>query len=180
LLVLCALGFAWFLQQGRGTTQPLQSAAPSTELLPYIDPVLAPLETGAVGYSPESLADLQSKLRVDQEAAGLDDRDIYATAATMAQILQEALEDRERHMERLVKLGSPVAGVAPAEQVRANLPEAERRHLELAVGISWQRNSGVFRNRLEELWYRLLRLEQGRFRAVPTMQELPAAAPSHE
>jgi hypothetical protein len=98
--------------------------------------------------------------------------------------LQEALEDRARHIERLVKLGSPVEGVAAGQEARPDLPEAERRHLELAVGISWQRNSVTYRNRVEELWYRLLRLEQGRFRlgSAPQsmMPELPVEAPSNE
>ena len=163
LLVLGTLGFAWFLQMDRSTPRPLEGDAPSTKLLPLIDPILAPLETGPTGYSAEYLAELQSSFQADQEKIDLADREVYATAATMAQILQEAVEDRARHIERLIKLGSPVEGVAPAQDARTDLPETERRHLELAVGISWQRNSGNYRNRVEELWYRLLRLEQGRF-----------------
>ena len=184
LLVLAALGFAWFLQQERGAPSRLPGDAPSAQLLPFIDPILAPLETGATGYSPESLAELQSAFRADREKANLDDKEIYATAATIAQILEEGLADRDRHMERLVKLGSPVQGVSPDPQARADLPENERRHLELAVGISWQRNSGTYRNRVEELWYRLGRLEQGRFRGASApqsmMPELPDTAPPNE
>jgi hypothetical protein len=172
LLVLGALGFAWFLQQERSRARPLSGEAPSTNLLPLIDPILAPLETGLNGYSTESLAELQSSFRTSREKTNLDDGEVYGTAATIAQILQEALEDRARHIERLVKLGSPVEGVAAGQVARPDLPETERRHLELAVGISWQRNSVTYRNRVEELWYRLLRLEQGRFRldsAPPSM-----------
>ena len=184
VLVLASLGFAWFLQQERSAPYQLGGEAPSSRLLPFIDPILAPLETGATGYSAESLAELQSAFRTEREKVNMDDQQIYATAATIAQILEEALADRDRHMERLVKLGSPVQGVAPDPQARTDLPETERRHLELAVGISWQRNSGTYRNRVEELWYRLLRLEQGRFRlgSAPQsmMPEIPATTPANE
>ena len=172
LLLVATLGFTWFLQQERPTSRPLQGEAPSTKLAPFIDPILAPLETGVTGYSNEGLADLQSEFRLEGEKTGPDDREVYGTAATMAQILQEALDDRERHMERLVKLGVPLAGMVPDRQARTDLPETERRRLELAVAVSWQRNSGTYRNRVEELWYRLLRLEQGRFR--------PGSAPMPE
>jgi len=184
LLVLAALGFAWFLQQERSAPYQLSGEAPSARLLPYIDPILAPLETGTTGYRAESLAELQAAFRDERQKVNLDDQEIYGTAATIAQILEEALADRERHMERLVKIGSPVEGVPPDPQARTDLPETERRHLELAIGISWQRNSGTYRNRVEELWYRLLRLEQGRFRmgsAPPSMMpELPATTPPNE
>jgi hypothetical protein len=184
LLVLAVLVFAWLLQQERSAPYQLSGEAPSSRLLPFIDPILAPLETGATGYSAESLAELQSAFRTEREKVNLDDEEIYATGATIAQILEEALADRDRHMERLVKLGSPVQGVAPDPQARTDLPETERRHLELAVGISWQRNSGTYRNRVEELWYRLLRLEQGRFRtgSAPQsmMPEPPAMTPANE
>ena len=184
LLVVAVLGFAWYLQQERNAPYKLSGEAPSSRLLPFIDPILAPLETGSTGYSPESLAELQSAFRAERQKVNLDDEEIYATAATIAQILEEALADRDRHMERLVKLGSPVQGVAPDPQARTDLPETERRHLELAVGISWQRNSGTYRNRVEELWYRLLRLEQGRFRlgSAPQsmMPEIPTATPPNE
>jgi hypothetical protein len=184
LLVLAVLGFAWYLQQERSAPYQLSGEAPSGRLLPFIDPILAPLETGVSGYSAESLAELQSAFRTEREKVNLDDEEIYATAATIAQVLQEALEDRDRHMERLVKLGSPVEGLSPSPQARTDLPETERRHLELAVGISWQRNSGTYRNRVEELWYRLLRLEQGRFRggSAPQsmMPELPASTAPNE
>lgn len=178
LLVLAVLGFAWFLQQERSAPYQLADEAPSGRLLPFIDPILAPLETGAAGYSPESLAALQSAFRTEREKVNLDDEEIYASAATIAQILQEALEDRDRHMARLAKLGSPVQGVSPDPEARQDLSENERRHFEAAVGISWQRNSGTYRNRVEELWYRLLRREQGRFRlgSAPAsmIPELPA------
>jgi hypothetical protein len=163
LLVLGTLGFAWFLQMDRSTPRLLEGEAPSTKLLPLIDPILAPLETGLTGYSTGYLAELQSSFHTNQEKTGLADREAYATAATLAQILEEAAEDRARHIERLVKLGSPVEGAVPDLPTRTDLSEAERRQFELAVGISWQRNSGTYRNRVEELWYRLLRLEQGRF-----------------
>ena len=178
LIVLAALGFAWFLQQERSAPYQLPGEAPSAELLSFVDPILAPLETGTTGYSPESLSRLPSSFRAEREKLNLDDQDIYGTAATIAQILQEALEDRTRHMERLVKLGSPVEGMAPDPAARTDLPETERRHLELAVGISWQRNSVTYRNRVEELWYRLLRLEQGRFRLGSAPQSMMPEIPS--
>jgi hypothetical protein len=177
LLVLAVLGFAWFLQQERSSPYQLPGEAPSAQLLPFIDPILAPLETGATGYSPETLAGMQSSLRAEQQKVNLDNREIYSTAATIAQILEEALADRERHMERLVRLGSPVEGMRPDPGARTDLPETERRHLELAVGISWQRNSGTYRNRVEELWYRLLRLEHGRFRMSSAPQSMMPELP---
>ena len=178
LLVVAALGFAWFLQQERGAPRMLQGEAPSTKLAPFVDPILAPLETGATGYSRESLADLQSAFRIEGEKVGIDDREIYNTPATMAQILEEALDDRYRHMERLAKLGVPVAGQASDLPARTDLAETERRRLELAVAISWQRNSGTYRNRVEELWYRLLRSEQGRFRLGSAPQSMMPEIPS--
>lgn len=184
LLVVAVLGFAWFLHQERSAPYQLPGEAPSARLMPFIDPILAPLETGTTGYSAENLAELQSAFRAEREKLNRDDQEIFTTAATIAQILQEALEDRSRHLERLVKLGSPVQGVAPDPQARTDLSETEHRHLELAVGISWQRNSGTYRNRVEELWYRLLRLEQGRFRTGSAPQamtpEIPTAAPTNE
>ncbi len=180
LLVLAALGFAWFLQQERSAPYQLAGEAPSARLLPFIDPILAPLETGATGYSAESLAELQSAFRTEREKVNRDDAEIYNNAATIAQILEEALEDRNRHMERLVKLGSPVQGMSPDSQARTDLPEIERRHLELAVGISWQRNSVTYRNRVEELWHRLLRLERGRFQSGSASASMVPPNPSDQ
>lgn len=178
LLVLAALGFAWFLQKERSTPVKIAGEAPSTRLLPFIDPILAPLETGTTGHSAENLAELQSAFRAEREKLNRDDDEIFSTAGTIAQILEEASSDRGRHLGRLVKLGSPVEGLAPAPQARTDLSETERRHLELAVGISWQRNSGTYRNRVEELWYRLLRLETGRFRSGSAPQSMVPPLPS--
>lgn len=164
LLVAAALGFAWYLHQERSAPTKLSGDAPSTMIMPFIDPILAPLETGLDGYTSESLASVESSLRAERAKANLDDQEVYAVAATMMQILGEAAADRQRHIERLLKLGSPVLGMPADPSARTNLGEAERKHLELAVGVSWQRNSVTYRNRVEELWYRLLRLEQGRFR----------------
>jgi hypothetical protein len=184
LLLLAALGFAWFLHQERSEPYHFLGNAPSPQLLPFIDPILAPLETGTTGYSPQSLAELQTAFRAERQNVNLDDQEIYSTAGTIAQILEEALADRDRHMERLVRLGSPVEGIRPDPGARTDLPETERRHLELAISISWQRNSGTYRNRVEELWHRLLRLEQGRFRdgSAPQsmMPDLPAAPQTNE
>lgn len=165
LLVMAAIGFGWYLHQDRSAPFQLSGEAPTTLLVPYIDPILAPLETGATGYSAESLSELASRFHSEREKLNLDDKEIFATAITITQILQEALEDRGRHIERLLRLGSAVEGASidPAE-VRVGISEAERKHLELAVAISWQRNSVTYRNRIEELWARLLRMEYGRFR----------------
>ncbi|MBU3666238.1 MAG: hypothetical protein FGM15_10250 [Chthoniobacterales bacterium] len=184
LLALVALGFGAFLHHQRSAPAPLAGEAPSNQLMPFIDPILAPLETGTTGYSAETLSGLQSQFRIEGDKVNLDSRDIYSTAATIAQILGEALQDRTRHMERLVKLGAPVEGIAPDSAARTDVSETQRKHLELAVGISWQRNSGTYRNRLEELWYRLLRLEQGRFRAgsapLSMLPENPTMTPANE
>jgi hypothetical protein len=163
LLVVAAIGFAWSVQQERRAPVQLSGEAPSGRLVPLIDPILAPLETGEAGFSGETLATLEADFEAARDRAALDNKDIYSTAATITRILGEALEDRGRHIERLVRLGSPVRGVPPDPQARTDIPEAERRHLELAVGVSWQRNSVTYRNRVEELWYRLQRFESGRF-----------------
>jgi hypothetical protein len=171
LLVAAALGFAWYLHQERSAPTKLSGDAPSTMIMPFIDPILAPLETGLDGYSSETLSSVEASLRAERAKANLDDQDVYA-AATMVQILGEADADRRRHIDRLLKLGSPVLGMPTDPAARTDLGEAERKHLELAVGVSWQRNSVTYRNRVEELWYRLLRLEQGRFRGGSAPQSM--------
>ena len=184
LLVAAVLCFAWYLQQERSGALPLSGEAPSKRLMPFIDPILAPLETGAAGYSAASLADLQKAFREERAKLNRDDQEIHGAAATIAQILEEALADRDRHMQRLANLGSSVIDVSPDPSARTDIGEAERKHLELAVGVSWQRNSVTYRNRVEELWYRLLRLEQGRFREGSAPQsmtpEIPSAPPANE
>jgi hypothetical protein len=184
LLVAAVLGFAWYLHQERSAPTKPSGDAPSTMIMPFIDPVLAPLETGLDGYTSESLSSVESSLRAERAKANLDDQDVYAAAATMVQILGEADADRRRHIDRLLKLGSPVLGMPADPSARTDLGEAERKHLELAVGVSWQRNSVTYRNRVEELWYRLLRLEQGRFRGGSAPQsmipELPASTAPNE
>jgi len=168
LLVVATLGFGWYLNSQRLAPQLLPGEAPTIRLQPYVDPILAPLETGLTGYSPESLSDLAAQFRTERQEAGELGRNVFGMAGTMADILQEALEDRSRHLERLVNLGSPVEGLSPdPARVRADLGEIERKHLELAVAVSWQRNSGAYRDRLEELWTRLEPLEHGRFSAGP-------------
>jgi hypothetical protein len=178
LLVAAALGFAWYLHQQRSAPTKLSGDAPSTLIMPFIDPILAPLETGLDGYSSEALSSVEASLRTERAKANLDDQDVYAAAATMVQILSEAAADRRRHIDRLLKLGSPALGIPPDPAPRTDLGEAERKHLELAVGVSWQRNSVTYRNRVEELWYRLLRLEQGRFRGGSAPQSMMPDLPT--
>ena len=164
LLVVAVGGFAFFLQQQKAGRTPLPGEAPSTQLLPFIDPVLAPLETGSGGYDPAALANVDAGLQTARGTVNHDDQEVFSVAATTASILREAAEDRARHLQRLVDLGSPVIGISEGGPPKnPAMTEAQRRHLELAVDVSWQRNSGAYRNRVEELWYRLLRLEQGRF-----------------
>ncbi|MGA0092897.1 MAG: hypothetical protein ACO3J2_01235 [Chthoniobacterales bacterium] len=185
LLIVATAGFALLLQQQKSGRTTLAGEAPSERLEAFVDPILAPLVTGAEGYFPESLEEATAQFRRSGSAGNLDDGEVYTTAATIAAILLEAAQDRASHLQKLVDLGSPVLGLSDADpQARTDLPETERRHLELAVGISWQRNSGTYRNRVEELWYRLLRLEQGRFRlgSAPQsmMPEIPTATPPNE
>lgn len=165
LLVVAVIGFAIYLQQEKSAPHQLPGEAPSALLMPFIDPILAPLETGPSGFSAETLTDLEERFRTERQNLNRDDKDVYGTAGTIAQILAEAVEDRDRHLERLLRLGWPVPGMAPDPGARTDLSEQERRHLEMAVMVSWQRNSGAYRNRAEELWARLLRLERGRFRS---------------
>ncbi|MEI7863823.1 MAG: hypothetical protein WCI38_00525 [Chthoniobacterales bacterium] len=132
-----------------------------------IDPVLAPLTTGVSACSAETLADFGARFSADRAKTNRDSQDIYATASTIADILREAAEDRERHLARLQGLGSSDARTKREDSVNmAKLSETERQHLQLAVDVSWQRNSGAYRNRVEELWGRLLRLERGRFQSL--------------
>lgn len=178
-LIVAALGFAWYLHQERNAPVQLSGDAPSTRIMPFIDPIFAPLETGAGGPGPDTLSPIESGFRAEREKVNLDNQEVYATAATIMQILGEAAADRQRHLERLARIGSPVAGLAADPSARADIGETERKHLEVAVGVSWQRNSMTYRNRVEELWYRLLRLEQGRFRGGSAPQSMAPVVPQN-
>lgn len=171
LLVVAAFGFGLFLQQQKSGATPLWGEAPGKRLAVFVDPILAPLETGTSGYDPAELEKVTVALHDERNTVGLDDKEIYSTAITLAGILQEAADDRVRHLQRLVELGSPVIGMSGGDvPARADMTEIARRHHELAVDVSWQRNSGTYRNRADELMARLTRLEKGRFRS-------PASAP---
>jgi hypothetical protein len=180
VLVLAVGGFALYLQQEKGSRTPLPGVSPSGRLLPFIDPVLAPLETGNVGYEPEALNRIAAELQAAKETAGRDDQEVYAVGGTIASILQESVQDRARHLQRLVELGSPVSGLSeggqPSDPAKS---ETQIRHLELAVGVSWQRNSVAYRNRVEEMWYRLLHLEQDRFRGGSASAAMVPPLPTH-
>jgi hypothetical protein len=166
MLLVATLGFSWYLHQKSSVPYQLPGDAPTAQLLPYIDPILAPLETGVAGSSAESLMEITDGFRSAREKINLENQDIYTTAITVSEILKEALEDRSRHIQRLLSLGAVVEGASTApSEVSNDIPENERKHLELAIGISWQRNSVAYRNRIEELWARLLRLEFGRFKS---------------
>jgi len=184
LLVVAAVGFAAYLQRERGSKVLLPGTAPSSQLFPFVDPVLAPLETGNGGFDATNLAAVSEGFSAARTAVSLDDREIYSVAGTLAGILQEATIDRDRHLQRLAGLGSVVQGTSDGGSSVPSVDDKARRHHELAVAVSWQRNSGAYRNRVEELWYRLLRLEQGRFRlgSAPQsmMPELPTPTPSNE
>lgn len=181
LLVLITAGFAFYLQQQKAERTPLPGEAPSERLLAFVDPILAPLETGAEGYDAAQLDQVAAQLQKDAAATTLDDREVYTTAATMTSILQEAAQDRARHMQRLVDLGSPVIGLSEGGAPKnPAMTDAQKQHLELAVGVSWQRNSGNYRNRVEELWYRLLRLEQGRFQGGSASAAMAPPDPSNQ
>ena len=181
LLVVITAGFAFYLQQQKAARTPLPGEAPSERLLAFVDPILAPLETGTGGYDPAKLDEVKTQLQADAAAANLDDRELYTTAATMTSILQEAAQDRARHMQRLVDLGSPVIGLSEGGAPKnPSMTDAQKQHLELAVGVSWQRNSGNYRNRVEELWYRLLRLEEGRFQGGSASAAMVPPNPSDQ
>jgi len=184
LLLVAALGFAAYLQKEKGSKVLLPGSAPSSQLFIFVDPILAPLETGKSGYNAKDLAAVSDGLSAARATVSLDDREIYSVAGTLAGILQEAAIDRDRHLQRLVDLGSSVHGVSDGASSVAPFDDKARRHHELAVAVSWQRNSGAYRNRVEELWYRLLRLEQGRFRdgSAPEsmMPDIPKYIPPNE
>jgi hypothetical protein len=138
------------------------------------------LETGAAGVSGESLAGIAGEFRSLREEVDADSRHIFSSAATMAEVLEEALADRGRHLEKLAKIGG--GGDAPASETGRDVMSADekrRKHLELAVSVSWQRNSGAYRDRIEELWGRLEAREYGRFRGR-TPASTPAGETNHE
>jgi hypothetical protein len=164
ILIVAVLGLSWFLQEQKSSPRVVSGDAPSVILSPCIDPVLAPLVTGVSAYGSESFGELGARFRADRTKANRDDQEIYSTAATIADILREATEDRSRHLQRLQDLGSKERDVSKVP----SLSKTERQHLELAIDVSWQRNSGGYRNRVEELWARLLRLEHGRFQSAPS------------
>jgi len=181
VLVAITAGFAFYLQQQKAGRTPLPGEAPSERLLAFVDPILAPLETGTGGYDPAKLEEVTAQLQKENVAANLDDKEVYTTAATMASILEEAVQDRSRHMQRLVVLGSPVIGLSEGGAPKnPSMTDTQKQHLELAVGVSWQRNSGTYRNRVEELWYRLLRLEEGRFQGGSASAAMVPPIPSNQ
>jgi len=171
LLILASFGFGLFLQQQKSGSTSLWGEAPSKRLVPFVDPILAPLEMGTSGYNPVELEKVSEALQSERNTVGLDDKEIYSTAGTLADILREAAADRARHLQRLAELGSPVIGMSEG----GPLTETARRHHELAVDVSWQRNSGTYRNRADELLARLSRMEKGRFRS--TASEAPDSKP---
>ena len=175
-LIVAVAGFAIYLHTERGGGTFLPGEAPTAKLLPFVDPILAPLQTGDAGYSPETLGEMASAFRAERDKVNRDDADIYATAATIAGFLQQALEDRARHLERSESLKVPAVGQAQPGAPRPAMTETQRKHLELAVDVSWQRNSTAHRNSIEELWGRLARLELGRFRAASAAPAQPAPA----
>lgn len=176
LLVAGAMAFAYYLHAQRSPGRMLAGDPPSAQIAPFADTVLAPLETGAAAIDDDGLFAMESRFLAQRQEAALDDKDIYGKAATLAGIMREALADRGRHLERLARITSP-------GQDNANTADkTARQHLELAVSISWQRNSATYRNRADELLAHLMRLEQYRFRpAVASGNEARhPAAPSND
>lgn len=166
LLVVGAMAFAYYLHSQRSPGRMLPGDPPSSQIAPFADTILAPLETGTAAIDADGLSAMESHFLAQRQEAALDDKDIYGKAATLAGILREALADRERHLERLSRIAEPGENTTNAPDKNA------RQHLELAVSISWQRNSATYRNRADELLAHLTRLEQYRFR--------PATAPGTE
>lgn len=160
------MGFALYLHFEQQAPQLLSGEAPTAQLMPFVDPILAPLQTGGAGYGAETLESLATQFRQEREKASKADAEIYLAASTIADFLREALVDRERHLERLEALNGPGAPAANPTQLK---------HLELAVDVSWRRNSTAHRDSIEQIWVRLQQLEQGRFRTEAS--RVPAALP---
>ena len=165
------MAFAFYLHVQRGPGRLLSGDAPSSLIVPFVDTVFAPLETGVAAVDGEGLSAMELRFQAMRQEAALDDKDIYGAAATLAGILREAVSDRDRHLERMNSLSQRQAATE-----RPAMSDPERRHLELAVSISWQRNSTAYRNRVDELLARMARLEQGRFRAGFAAPEQPNPA----
>jgi hypothetical protein len=135
---------------------------PSVQLAPCFAPILAPLKEGASLCDSETISRVLSSLRAGGIDAADIDKEIYSTAVDTALVLQEALEVRNRHLEKLAKSGD------------SDLAGNERQHLDLAVDVSWRRNVETYLNRSQKLFLRLLRLEKNRFRSesapVPSVE----------
>ena len=176
LLVAGAMAFACYLHAQRSPGRMLSGDPPSSLIAPFADTILAPLETGTAGVDADSLSAMESRFLTQRQEAALDDKDIYGKAATLAGILREALADRDRHIERLARI------TAPGENNTNPADKTARQHLELAVSISWQRNSTTYRNRADELLAHLTRLEQYRFRPANASgnESRPPAAPAND
>lgn len=161
LLVALALGSTVFLHRQKNSAVTLPGEAPSPQLAEMIEPILAPLATGPVDYET-TLTKLSSEWQKTRASVSLEDKEIYTTADTLTGILQEAAADRARHLQRSESLES---------SANPTMTETARRHHELAIDISWQRNTSIFRLRVEELILRLQSLERGRFRAASISSE---------
>lgn len=159
ILIVAAVGFAFYLHSVRSVPYRLPGEAPTTRLAPFVDPILAPLAVGAAGYDTEALDALASQFRRERENAPKGDAAVFSAAVSITESLREALVDRDRHLQRLMDIGPEHS-------------ETERKHLELAVDVSWQRNSTAYRNGIERAWMRLQQLEQGRFRPVRNADNL--------
>lgn len=164
LLILAALGFGFALHIRQSASQPLGGDPPSSSLQPFVDPVLAPLETGMAGCPQGALEGLERRLQVERARAGAPDQEIYRLASVITRLLADAEADRAKHLERLAEL---------EKQSPSELPAYKRQQFAAAVSVSWQRNSVEYRNRLEELWIRLSNVETGRFGVAPTLMDQP-------
>lgn len=164
LLVAASLGFGFALHLRQNESRPLGGDPPSSSLQPFVDPVLAPLETGMAGCPQGALGDLEQRFQAERARAEVQDQEIYQLASVIALLLADAEADRGKHLERLADL---------EKQPPSELPSYKRQQFAAAISVSWQRNSVEYRNRLEELWIRLSNVETGRFGAAPTLMDQP-------
>lgn len=155
VLALCLILLPKVFQRDNRTPEELPPLIvgdpPSVQLAPCFSPILSPLDEGASSCDSGSISRMLLNFQVNRGDATEADKPVYSTAADTASVLREALQDRNRHLEKLAKLAA------------GSIADSKRQHLALAIGVSWQRNAQSYRNRIRELFLRLLSLEKDRF-----------------
>lgn len=160
LLVVAALGFGWGMNLRQSSYAPLAGVSPTSTLHPFVDPILAPLETGMAGCPQGALAEVEARFQARRAEVAPENQEVCRLGGVVARLMSDAEADRIKHLERLAEL---------EKQSPTELPQYKREQFTSAISTSWRSNSAEYRNRLEELWVRLSALETGKFGTTPTL-----------